>query len=56
MHISEGILTSPVLTGGAVLTALGTAVGLKKLDYDRMAKLVVALHELFAGRAPAPSS
>ena len=36
MHISEGILSAPVLTGGAVLTTVGTAVGLKKLDYDRI--------------------
>lgn len=36
MHISEGILTAPVLAGGAVLTIVGTAVGLKKLDYDRI--------------------
>lgn len=36
MHISEGVLTAPVLIGGAVLTAVGTTVGLKKLDYDRI--------------------
>ncbi len=36
MHISEGILTAQVLAGGAVLTTVGTAVGLKKLDYDRI--------------------
>jgi len=36
MHISEGILTAPVLAGGAVLTTVGTAIGLKKLDYDRI--------------------
>ncbi len=36
MHISEGVLTAPVLIGGAVLTAAGTTVGLKKLDYDRI--------------------
>ena len=41
MHISEGILSAPVLAGGAVLTAAGTAVGLKKLDYDRI--MTVAL-------------
>jgi cobalt/nickel transport system permease protein len=36
MHISEGILSAPVLAGGAVLTTVGTAVGLKTLDYDRI--------------------
>jgi cobalt/nickel transport system permease protein len=38
MHISEGILSGPVLISGAALTAVGTAVGLKKLDYDQIAK------------------
>ena len=36
MHISEGILSAPVLISGGVLTAAGTAIGLKKLDYDRI--------------------
>jgi cobalt/nickel transport system permease protein len=36
MHISEGVLSAPVLAGGAILTTVGTAVGLKKLDYDRI--------------------
>ena len=36
MHISEGILSAPVLIGGASLTAVGTMVGLKKLDLDRI--------------------
>lgn len=36
MHISEGVLSAPVLAGGAILTTVGTAIGLKKLDYDRI--------------------
>ncbi len=36
MHISEGVLSAPVLIGGAMLTIVGTAIGLKKLDYDRI--------------------
>lgn len=36
MHISEGVLSPPVLIMGGVLTVIGTAVGLKKLDYDRI--------------------
>lgn len=36
MHISEGILSAPVLTTGVALTAAGTYIGLKKLDYDRI--------------------
>ena len=38
MHISEGVLSGPVLISGMALTAAGTAVGLKKLDYDRIAQ------------------
>jgi len=38
MHISEGVLSGPVLISGVALAAAGTAVGLKKLDYDQIAK------------------
>lgn len=36
MHISEGVLSAPVLAGGATLTIITTAIGLKHLDYDRI--------------------
>lgn len=36
MHISEGVLSGPVLAGGAALTLVGTAIGLRRLDYDRI--------------------
>ncbi len=38
MHISEGVLSGPVLISGMVLATAGTAIGLKKLDYDYIAK------------------
>ncbi len=38
MHISEGVLSGPVLVSGAALAAAGTAIGLKKLDYDQIAR------------------
>ena len=38
MHISEGVLSGTVLISGAALTVVGTAIGLKKLDYDQIAK------------------
>ena len=38
MHISEGVLSGPVLLSGGALAAAGTAIGLKKLDYDRIAQ------------------
>lgn len=39
MHISEGVLSGPVLLSGAALAAAGTAIGLKKLDYERISKV-----------------
>lgn len=38
MHISEGVLSAPVLIGSGVLTMAGTAIGLKKMDYDHIAQ------------------
>ena len=38
MHISEGVLSGPVLISSAALAAIGTGIGLKKLDYDHIAK------------------
>ena len=36
MHISEGILSAPVLVTGAVLAAGGVVVGLRRLDVERL--------------------
>lgn len=36
MHISEGVLSGPVLITGGAITVIGTAVGLKNLDYDKI--------------------
>lgn len=41
MHISEGILSGPVLLGGGALTILGTAIGFRRLNYERI--MTVAL-------------
>lgn len=38
MHISEGVLSGPVLFTGAAIAAAGTAIGLKRLDYDKIAR------------------
>jgi cobalt/nickel transport system permease protein len=38
MHISEGVLSAPVLISGAAIAVAGTAVGLKSLDYENIAK------------------
>lgn len=39
MHISEGVLSVPVLMTGAALTAIGTTIGLKRLDYEHIAQV-----------------
>lgn len=41
MHISEGVLSGAVLLGGAGLAVTGTAIGLKKLDYDRIMTVAI---------------
>ncbi len=41
MHISEGVLSAPVLIGGGVLAAAGTAIGLKRINYDRIMDVAV---------------
>ncbi len=41
MHISEGILSAPVLLGGSVLSAGGTAIGLKKMAYEKTPQVAI---------------
>lgn len=41
MHISEGILTGPIILSGAALTVAGTAIGLKKIDYDQIPRVAI---------------
>jgi len=41
MHISEGVLSAQVLGAGAVLTVAGLAVGLKKMDYEKLPEVAV---------------
>lgn len=41
MHISEGVLSGPVLLGGAGLAVLGTSIGLKKIDYDQIMSVAI---------------
>lgn len=36
MHISEGILTPSLLIGGAALSAVGVAIGLRQLDFRKI--------------------
>ena len=41
MHISEGVLSPAVLGGGAALAVVGTAIGLKKLDYEAIPRVAI---------------
>jgi len=41
MHISEGVLSGPVLLGGAALAVVGTGIGLKKIDYDQIMTVAI---------------
>jgi len=36
MHISEGVLSAPILISGGAVTLCGTIVGLRRLDTDRI--------------------
>jgi cobalt/nickel transport system permease protein len=47
MHISEGVLSPPVLLVGVAVTAVGTTVGLKKIDYDRVMTMALLTATFF---------
>ncbi|MDY6973774.1 MAG: cobalt transporter CbiM [Thermodesulfobacteriota bacterium] len=47
MHISEGVLSFHVLISGGALAAAGTAVGLRKLDYERVPQVAVLAAAFF---------
>ncbi len=47
MHISEGVLSPAVLGGGAVLAALGTAIGLTKMDYEAIPRVAILSSAFF---------
>ena len=47
MHISEGVLSIPVLIGGAALTAAGVAMGLRKINSDNLPKTAVMTAAFF---------
>jgi len=47
MHISDGILSPQVLAGGAALTAAGTTLGLKELDYEKIPRAAIMASAFF---------
>lgn len=49
MHIAEGVLPWPILVAGGALTALGTAVGLRRVDYDKIMSVAMLSAAFFVG-------
>jgi cobalt/nickel transport system permease protein len=47
MHISEGVLSAPVLITGGALAAAGTAIGLVRLDYERIMTVAILAAAFF---------
>lgn len=47
MHIAEGVLTTQVLAGGGSIAAIGTAIGLRKLDYERIPRVAILSSAFF---------
>ena len=47
MHISEGVLSGPVLTAGAVIAAAGTGIGLKKLEHEKIVQAAILASAFF---------
>lgn len=49
MHISEGVLSVPILAAGAALTAVGVSIGLRRLDNDRLVTVAILSAAFFVG-------
>jgi cobalt/nickel transport system permease protein len=49
VHISEGVLSPAILGLGAALTACGTAIGLRRLDYDKLMTVAILAAAFFVG-------
>jgi len=47
MHISEGIISAPVLTASAIVTTAGVANGLRKLAYEQIPVVAVLSSAFF---------
>jgi len=47
MHISEGVLSAPVLVTGVIVTIGGVSLGLKKMDYEEIPEVAVLTSAFF---------
>ena len=50
MHLSEGVLHTPILLAGAVLAVAGIAVGLRRLESERLPLTALLPLHFFCGR------
>lgn len=50
MHLSEGVLHTPILLAGAVLAVAGIAVGLRRLESERLPLTALFAAAFFCGR------
>ena len=49
MHISEGVLTLPVIAGGYAFTAAGVAMGLRSLEGEKIVRTAIFSSAFFIG-------
>lgn len=49
MHISEGVLSAPILLSGAALAVGGIAIGLRRLDSERLMTTAMLTAAFFTG-------
>jgi cobalt/nickel transport system permease protein len=49
MHISEGVLSLPILAAGVALASFGVFIGLRKIDYDRLVTVAILSAAFFVG-------
>lgn len=49
MHISEGVLSAPILTAGAALAVLCTVAGLRRLDGEQLMTVAILSAAFFVG-------
>ncbi len=49
MHISEGVLTLPVIAGGYALTAVGVAIGLRSMEGEKIVRTAIFSSAFFVG-------
>ena len=47
MHISEGVLSAPILITGVTVCVAGVGIGLKKMDYDKLPRVAVLASTFF---------